>query len=875
MTALLERDDLLAALADAASGGGRLVFVGGEAGVGKTALVRAFESQSGLPVLRGSCESLATPTPLGPFVDIAAEAGGALATVLAEAPEPRSVARALLAELSRRVVVVVEDVHWADEATLDALRVLGRRVDGARGLVIATYRDDEVESEHPLRTALGELVSAPGVSRLTVPRLSVEAVRRLAGLHGADGDAIHALTAGNAFFVTEVLALGSASLPETARDAVLARTAPLGVDARRLLDVVALVPGRTELSLLEAVAPVELEQLDACLVAGVLRDDDGAVAFRHELARLALESAVPAGRRRHLHAELLQALRGTPGGGDPARLAHHAERAGDAAAVLECAPAAGRLAAASAAHREAAQQYARALRFAAGLETRDRACLLDLFAMEAQLTGRYADAADAWREAAELHRARGDRIAESRSLSALTRACIPIGRNSDAEAASRSAIDVLESREPGPELAEAYAHQAYVRVLVRDTAEGIAWGKRAAALAEQFDDRETLGWSLSLIGTSYVTGGEIDTGIEYLLRGLAVAREHGWIWVGPALVNLGSSLGEMYELDRSERYLREHIAWTDEHDLWPYYSYSWLALVECYTGRWDDATATAQDVLSRATANDSISRINALIALGRVRARRGDPGANETLDEALELSRPGGHLQRLGHVLAARAEAAWLAGDRERTAEEARAAYPLALEKRHLWFAGELAYWLRRAGALDAWPAWIAEPYRMELEGSHEEAAAAWRERNCPYEAARALEECRLEAPVRTALEDLEWLGAAPAAQAVRRQLRRLGAAVPRGRRSSTRTNPAGLTARELDVLRLVVAGKRNAEIANELVLSTRTVDHHVSAILRKLRARTRGEAAAAAIEGGLLVETLPSAGDTRLRSGQRTSEGA
>jgi len=288
----------------------------------------------------------------------------------------RERSRALLAELAHPAVAVIEDVHWADEATLDALRVLGRRIDGAPGLVIATYRDDEVESEHPLRTVLGELASAPGVSRLTVPRLSVEAVRGLAGPHGADGDAIHALTAGNAFFVTEVLALGSASLPETARDAVLARAAPLGARARRLLEVVALVPGRMELSLLEAVAPAELEELDACLVAGVLREDIGAVAFRHELARLALESAVPAGRRRHLHAELLEALREAPGGGDPARLAHHAERAGDAAAVLEYAPEAGRLAAASAAHREAAQQYARALRFAAGLGARERAGLL-------------------------------------------------------------------------------------------------------------------------------------------------------------------------------------------------------------------------------------------------------------------------------------------------------------------------------------------------------------------------------------------------------------------------------------------------------------------------------------------------------------------
>jgi len=855
VTALLERDELLAALAAAASAGGRLVFVGGEAGVGKTALVRAFEEQTGLPVLRGSCESLATPTPLGPFVDIAAEVGGELATVLTESPEPRAVARALLAELARPVVAVIEDVHWADEATLDALRVVGRRIDGTRGAVVATYRDDEVETTHPLRAVLGELASAHGVSRLAVPPLSLDAVRKLAEPSGADADAIHALTDGNAFFVTEILAVAEASLPETARDAVLARTAALGAGARRLLDVVALVPGRAELLLLAAVAPVELEQLDACLVAGVLREEGAAVAFRHEIARLALESSVPAGRRRQLHAEILRALRDTPGGGDPARLAHHAERAGDAAAVLECAPEAGRRAAASAAHREAAQQYARALRFAGALAAAERSALLDGYALEAQLTGRYADAADAWREAAELHRGLGDRLAEGRSLSSLTRACIPIGRNADAEAASRSAIEVLESLEPGPELAEAYAHQAYVRLLVRDTPEGVAWGKRAVALAEQFDDFETLGWSLSLIGASYVTGGEIDTGMEYLSQGLALAREHGWIWVGPALQNLGGSLGEMYELDRAEHYLREHIAWTDEHDLWPYYTHSWLALVECYTGRWDDASATAQDVLSKANANDSISRINALIALGRVRARRGDPGANELLDEALELAVPGGHLQRLGHVRAARAEAAWLAGDHERAAAEARAAYALALEKRHLWFAGELAYWQRRGGELETWPEWIAEPYRLELVGSNEAAAAAWRQRGCLYEAARAVEESEDEAPLRAALDDLERLGAAPAARAVRQRLRELGAVVPRGRRPSTRANPAELTPRELDVLRLVVAGRRNAEIADDLVLSTRTVDHHVSAILRKLAVRTRGEAAVVAIEGGLLDE--------------------
>ncbi len=746
-------------------------------------------------------------------------------------------------------------MHWADAATLDALRVLGRRIDGTRGLVIATYRDDEVESGHPLRTVLGELASAPGVSRVRVPRLSLEAVRELAGPIGADAAAIHALTGGNPFFVTEILAVGNASLPETVRDAVLARAASLRGAERRLLEVVALVPGGAELWLLDAVFAGDLEHLDACLAAGMLHEDGDAVAFRHELARLALESTVPPGRRHVLHGRLVDALRTRSHDDlDLARLAHHAERAGDGAAVLEYAPAAARRAASAASHREAAQHYAQALRFADGLPARDRAELLDLFALEAQLTGLSAEAAEAWEEASDLHRALGDRVAAGRSLSWLTRALIPVGRNADAERASREAIEELQSVEPGSDLARAYAAQAYVRMLNRDNADGIAWGTRSAELAERLGDLDTLAYALNMIGTSYVMAGEIETGIEHLERSLALAREHDlWLWIGPALTMLGSGLGEMYELDRSERYLHEHLAFADEHDLWPNYSRAWLSLVEMYTGRWDQATATAQRVL--AEADDPISRISALIALGRVRARRGDPGAADALDEALELALPGGHLQRLGHVRAARAEAAWLAGDARRTVEEARASYGLALEKRHLWFAGELAYWQRVAGSLDSWPDWVAEPWRLQLSGAPEAAAVVWSERHCPYEAARALGESEGERSLLDGLTALEALGATPAARAVRQRLRTLGAAVPRGRRASTRANPAQLTRRELDVLRLLAAGKRNAEIAEELVVSRRTVDHHVSAILRKLGVRSRGEAAAVALRGGFLDE--------------------
>ncbi len=850
MEDLLERDDLLRTLAAALDEGGRLVFVGGEAGVGKTALVHALEQQVRCRVFHGSSESLATPTPFGPFTDIAATTGGALAELLRDGSSPGTVARAILDELEVPALVVLEDLHWADEATLDALRVLGRRIEQTRGLVVATYREDEVDGDHPLRVVLGELASARGVSRLRVPRLSVDAVRRLAQPSGADGDAIHALTGGNAFFVTEILAVGSVELPDTVRDAVLARAAALGADARELLEVVALVPGRAELWLVEAVAPDAVDHVDRCLAVGVLREDGPGIAYRHEIARLALESSVPAARRRRLHAALLGALL-SAGRPEPSRLAHHAEQAGDTAAVMEHAPQAARAASAVGAHREAAQQYARALRFADNQEARVRAELLDAFALEAQLTGLSEEAADAWQQAAALHRSLGDALAEGTSLAWLTRACIPIGRNREAEEASREAIAVLEPGGPGPELAHAYAAQAYVRMLNRDNADGVTWGTRAAEVARQVDDPETLAHAVIMIGTSYLMAGEIDEGVDHLLESLRIARENDlWIWIGPALSMLGTGLGEMYELERSEHYLREHLAYADENDLWPQYTRAWLALVDAYSGRWDAATALAHDVL--AGANDSISRITALIAIGRVRARRGDPGAMDALDEALELARPGGHLQRLGHVRAARAEARFLAGDLGGAAQEARAVYDLALEKRHLWFAGELAYWQRRAGSLDVWPDWVAAPWRLQLAGSSD-AAAAWTAQGCPYEAARARAELADEGSLLAALSELERLGAGALAREIRRRLRALGASVPRGPRPATRANPAELTVRELDVLRLVAAGRRNAEIAEELVVSRRTVDHHVSAILRKLGARSRGEAARTAHELGLV----------------------
>jgi DNA-binding CsgD family transcriptional regulator len=259
-------------------------------------------------------------------------------------------------------------------------------------------------------------------------------------------------------------------------------------------------------------------------------------------------------------------------------------------------------------------------------------------------------------------------------------------------------------------------------------------------------------------------------------------------------------------------------------DSWRLYMVAWRAVSELHAGDYHSAAESAAEVLDHPRTS-AVARIPATVALGLVRGRRGDPGAYELLDPALELARTTGELQRLGQVAAARAELAWLARDTDRALQETEAAWELAQQRREAWTTGELALWRRRAGADEEVPDWVAEPYALELAGELEEAAARWLALGSPYEAALAV-------------GDLDVLGGLGARAAVTR-LRR------RGPRAATRESPAGLTAREAEVLALVAEGLTNAEIADRLVLSRRTVDHHVSAILFKLGVPSRARAVA------------------------------
>src|SRR6266851_6718689 len=272
-TELLDRELQLRALSDhcslAAQGHGRVVLIAGEAGAGKTALINAFvrDARREARVLVGACDALATPRPLGPLLDIAPRLG-ALPRRLLENGAPRhELFAAVLADLGAggpANIVVLEDMHWADEATLDLLRYLARRIGDRRALLLVSYREDELAAGHPLRVAIGDVATSAAIHRLEVPPLSAAAVAALAAPLGVDAGNLYRQTGGNAFFVTEVLASRVRGVPASVRDAVLARVARLSPAAHQALEAAAVIGVRVDLDLLAAAAHPEPGALEEC-----------------------------------------------------------------------------------------------------------------------------------------------------------------------------------------------------------------------------------------------------------------------------------------------------------------------------------------------------------------------------------------------------------------------------------------------------------------------------------------------------------------------------------------------------------------------------------------------------------------------------------
>jgi DNA-binding CsgD family transcriptional regulator len=852
---LIERDGAIEALVahfdKAADGDGRLVMLSGEAGVGKTSAIERFAemTRSRARVLVGACDPLMTPRPLGPLVDVASAVGVAVESALDDALSGTAgsvdIFRSLLAALQNPMqptALVFEDVHWADTGTFDLLRYLGRRIAGAPAVLVATYRDDEVGPQHPLGMVLGDLAGSTAVHRQHLEPLSRRAVAELAAERGIDAAQLHRVTGGNPFFVTEVLASGAIGIPRSVRDAVLSRIARLPAATRQLAEVVAVIGTTAPLSLLSEVLPeLFTEALDAVPTSGVLVAAGRTVGFRHELARMAVLESIPDFRRIGLNASVLAAMGSSnPAPDDLARLAHYAEEASDDAAALLYAHRAALHASALGAHREAAAQYGRALRHATTSSPAARATLLESQAYAFYLTDQIAEAGAAWRDAGALRSRLAHRSKEGDDLRWASYMRWLLGHNQQAWEDGKRAVRLLEAGPADIVLSRAYANLAEQACFACDLPATLDYAQRAIDIGERVGALEVVvrGRFHAALGRVLCLGDDWSE----LEAAWQLAQEHNLVeqvgMFGPVAAGVAVV---RRDFARSDRYAKLATDYSRDYDLDMFLRFlrATNALGLVHRGRWDEAVAEAGAVLE-APLRSPITRIFAAVALALVRARRGEPGARQLLDEALSYGHPD-DLVRLGPVWEARAETAWLDGDDTRAEDEARRGL-MAARGRDPFAVGCVARWIRLAGATV--PAVEATgPAVAELAGDWHTAATAWSELGCPYDAALA----RLDgdiAALTDAVDVFASLGAGPAAARTKARLRRLGVRYgTRGPRSTTRTNPHGLTSRQAEVFDLLRLGLTGPQIAARLHISPKTAEHHVAAILAKLNAHTRAEA--------------------------------
>ena len=705
MAELLEREHELAALVaavdDAVDGRGSVVLIQGAAGSGKSRLTAAFTR-----AVEGRAQVLTDP--------------GALHTVLhAELDLP-----------GLATVLVVENLQWADDATVDVLRQLARRIHRAPVVLVLTYRNDSAPHRDRLSAVLGEVAGVLDVRRLELRPLSREAVHRMAAGSGLDPDELHELTSGNPFFVTEVLAAGGTDpTPPAVVDAVLSRLHRLPQRVRRTVEQLAVVPAAAPRWLVEELVSRPVTDLDVAEAHGLLVVEPLAVSFRQEIVRRAVAGSLSGALRVELNRRVLTALGGRADS-DPSLLVHHAAEAGDAATLVRLGPQVARDAARSGAHRRAVAVYRRVVDHLRDLSPLDQANVLEEYAIECYVTGSDAEAADAQLSAVGLYETLDDRHALGSALRWLSRMWWRCGRAADAEQAAR----------------------------------------RARRLVEGWRDPRGLPHSLTALGSAYWIGGIRAAGQSLVEDSVRAAVTAGDVDEAcRAYANLAWMLIDDLWLEAAGACLAEAVQLAEQAEHLG--SLEQLRIIRSFlgflTGDWDAAMRDADLV---ADSPRPLTRCTSLVVAGRIRIRRGLPGGDELLTSAIRLARDLG-AEQLGVASAGRAESAWLAGDLVRARELAEPAYRRAVETGHSRLErAELGHWLTRAGgtvpADDP-----GHPYTLGNSGLHREAAARWAELGCPYEQAAALAETGHPDEGFAAARQLEALDAGPLARLVRTRL--------------------------------------------------------------------------------------------------------
>jgi DNA-binding CsgD family transcriptional regulator/tetratricopeptide (TPR) repeat protein len=856
---LLERNEHWAILRECFSGAragkGRVVVVAGEAGAGKSSLVDAFTAgqDRSIPILHARCDALTTAPPLGPLFEIAPVAGPALSRALRSDMPRHNIFSTFLSLISANpCVVIFEDVHWADQATLDLCRFLGRRIAPTCALLILVYRDDEIDRAHPLHTVLCDLPRE--TTRLQVNPLSRQAVAKLARAARRRIPGLFERTGGNPLLVTEILAAPGAGIPHGVLDRTCARMQALSPSARLAAELTSVVPGRIDVRILEAALDSAFAAIDECTMYGLLQIENGTAAFRHELVREALYASLPPRHRQSLHGRVLDAMLAS-GRVPPVNLLHQAVLAQRNDIVLTFAPRAAAEAAFRGAHREAVRLYTDALQCAAEQPPGELIALLDPLARQCIFIGDTERALALRRRQLTLVREFGSAEQAVQVMCAISRLEWFMGRRPESELDADQALALASALPVSTATAWAYANRAQLHMFASETDGACKCGERALQMADQIGAQDIRVQVLNTIGTACHIRGDRD-GASLLEESLATAlaeqfEEHAVrAWSNLAWTSIRSR-----DLDGARRAIDAGLEYSGERDLPMANAFlmGWRAQVHMLRGDWPSAQTDAESVASRKEFPLQI-RLPAMLSRACVHIRCGAACAKGLLEDIDARTMSIGESMRRLPLALLFAEYAFLADEPELAGRAQEIAAPWSNLKSEESSLVALNYWLSRINPAEPLPDSTDNPWSMMRRGDIDAAAEAFKRLDRPYEVALALSNGSVHQRL-AALTEFDRLGALPAARKLRQALRRAGVrSLPRGPRSSTRSNPAGLTRRELEVLHLLSEDLSDSLIARRLHVSVRTIGHHVSAILAKLSTPSRRKAVEAARSSGFIA---------------------
>ncbi|MEO6000997.1 MAG: AAA family ATPase [Chitinophagaceae bacterium] len=862
---LIERAGFLAVLRskfeDIADGEGHCILLSGESGIGKTSLVRAFckEKKNDCKIYQGTCDALFTPRPLAPLFDIALQIRSDLWHDSGDITDRTLFFTSFFHELSIQkepILIVFEDIHWADEATMDFIKFLARRITQLRCFFILTYRDNEIHSGHPLRNVLGQL-PPDSFTRLQLAPLSRHAVEMMAEEKGYSGENVYSISGGNPFYVNEILASYSLGVPDNIKDSILSVYNRQERETKHVWQILSVLPTGFEVKYLEMVEPLYATAVERCLESKILILKDGLIFFKHELYRRTIEDSLSPLLRVALNKKILDLfLESFEQNLEAERIIHHAKNANAYDLVVRYAPLAAKQAAAVGAHIEASKLYLSAIEYYQGHDKDTLILFYESYAYECYLTNQIKEAIIYIGKSLNLWKEKNDVEKMGNCMRFLSRLWWFEGNRKQAESFGEKAIEVLDSQPSNKAKAMAYSNMSQLKMLSDDTDECILWGGKAMAIARELDDEETLAHALNSVGSALMTiQSSMLEGIKLLKDSLKIALKNSYHeHVARAYTALGSNSVTMKEYVSAKNTLNEGIHYCEERDLdsLKLYMLSWKARLNLEIGNWDEAYSAADNLLKHENLF-AVIKIGALTVVATIKMRRGDADALPLLLEAKTRAFETMELQRIIPALSALLEYEWITGDVCIMEETLDRTIHMIDQLDKISKKNKFYYWMRKARKeylplQERYEGYDSTSAAMALED-----AALCENLGCSYEQALALFEAE-DDDKKKALVIVQGLGANAVYEKLKLEMRASGIkSIPRGIRRTTQSNPALLTDRELDVLKLLHEGMQNKEIATRLFISAKTVDHHISAVLYKLEVNSRTKAVQKAIKLGIL----------------------